>query len=59
MRTWTAAQLRAFLDWSRGTDDEGFTAWQVLAMTGLRRGKALALRWSDPDLDNGSASVRG
>jgi hypothetical protein len=26
MRTWTAAQLRAFLDWSRGTDDEGFTA---------------------------------
>jgi integrase len=58
MRTWNAAQLRAFLDWSRSTDDEGFTSWHLLAMTGLRRGEALALRWSDLDLDRGSASVR-
>ncbi|HEX2400257.1 MAG TPA: hypothetical protein VHJ79_09785 [Mycobacterium sp.] len=58
MRTWTGAQFRAFLDWSRATDDEHCTAWHVLAMTGLRRGEALALRWSDVDLDAGTASVR-
>jgi integrase len=30
----------------------------VLATTGLRRGEALGLRWSDLDLDGGRASIR-
>jgi Phage integrase family len=33
-------------------------AWHVLAMTGLRRGELLALRWRDIDLDAGTISVR-
>ena len=31
--------------------------WMLLATTGLRRGEALGLRWSDIDLDNGRAHV--
>jgi integrase len=33
-------------------------AYLLLAMTGLRRGEALGLRWSDLDLDAGRASIR-
>ena len=32
--------------------------WTLLAMTGMRRGEALALRWRDVDLDAGTVSVR-
>ena len=32
---------------------------RLLAATGLRRGEALALRWSDVDLTNGLLRVRG
>ena len=31
----------------------------LIAATGLRRGEALGLHWSDVDLDNGTAAVRG
>jgi integrase len=31
----------------------------LIAATGMRRGEALALRWSDVDLDNGTVTVRG
>lgn len=31
----------------------------LIAFTGLRRGEALALRWSDVDLDAGLSTVRG
>lgn len=31
----------------------------LVAATGLRRGEALALHWSDVDLDNGTLTVRG
>jgi integrase len=31
----------------------------LIAATGMRRGEALALRWSDVDLDNGPVTVRG
>jgi integrase len=57
MHPWTAAQLRTFLDWSK----EGshlHTAWWVLAMTGMRRGELLALRWRDVDMDAGTLRVR-
>ena len=32
--------------------------WHVLAMTGMRRGEALGLRWDDVDLEAGRLSVR-
>jgi integrase len=57
MHPWTAAQLAAFLGWSREHSDL-HPAWHVLAMTGCRRGELLALRWRDVDLDAGTISVR-
>lgn len=57
MQTWSAEQLRAFLDWSEKNDDLA-AAWRLLAMTGMRRGEALGLRWGDVDFDNATVSVR-
>jgi integrase len=55
--TWTADQLRTFLDGTRNNSRHG-TAYLLLATTGLRRGEALGLRWRDLDLDAGRASIR-
>ncbi len=56
MKTWTAEQLGAFL---RATaDDRLHDLWHVLAMTGMRRGEALGLKWDDIDLEAGRLSVR-
>lgn len=56
MRTWTAAQLRAFLE--RAADDDFYAAWHTAGSTGLRRGELLGLRWADLDLDAGRAAIR-
>ena len=48
LRTWSAEQLAAFLSSQR--DDRLYALWHTLAMTGLRRGEALGLRWEDVDL---------
>lgn len=58
MRVWNREQLTAFLDWSRDRDDDLRIAWLVLAMTAVRRGEALALRWRDVDFDAGTIAVR-
>jgi integrase len=56
MRTWTADELGGFLD---GVREHRFAPlFTVLATTGLRRGEALGLRWSDVDLDEGRLAVR-
>ena len=53
--TWSADQVRAFID---GTaDDRMHPVWLLLATTGMRRGEALGLRWSDVDLVAGRANV--
>jgi integrase len=56
MKTWTAAEVRRFLDHVR--EDRLFPAWRLAASTGLRRGELLGLRWQDVDLDIGRVSVR-
>ena len=56
MKTWTAEQLGAFLA-STGAD-RLFPMWRALAMTGMRRGEAVGLRWDDVDLENARLSVR-
>jgi integrase len=57
MQPWTAGQLAAFLDWSK--DHSSYhVLWMVLAMTGMRRGEALGLRWRDVDLDASTIAVR-
>lgn len=56
MQYWTADQLRTFL--AHDADHELAIAWRLLANTGMRRGEALALRWSDVDWTTGRVSVR-
>ncbi len=51
MKTWSAEQLGAFLTSVR--DERLHSLWHTIAMTGMRRGEALGLRWSDVDLENG------
>jgi len=56
MKTWTKEQLKAFLE---AVADERLAAlWYTIAFTGMRRGEALGLRWSDVDLENSRLSVR-
>jgi integrase len=56
MRTWTASELGRFL--GAVSDDPLYPAFLLLATTGMRRGEALGLRWSDVDLDAGRAAIR-
>lgn len=53
IKTWDAATLRSFLESTREAEDRLHPLWVVLATTGMRRGEALGLRWSDVDLDAG------
>jgi integrase len=55
LSVWTAEELRTFL---RSTGDDRLHAlWVTLAMTGLRRGEALALRWADIDFNRRRVSI--
>lgn len=45
MGTWTATQLRTFLD--RWATDRWYPAWHLVATTGIRRGELSGLRWDD------------
>jgi integrase len=56
LRTWTADELRGFLASVRS--DRLYGAWQLAALTGMRRGEVLGLRWADLDLEGGWLSVR-
>lgn len=54
-KAWTADELAAFLDSTR--QDDLYPLWRLLAMTGMRRGEALALRLEDFDSEAGRVSV--
>ncbi len=56
LRFWTPAQLRSFLDLVAGHRLEA--AWHLSAMTGMRRGEVLGLRWADVDFDAARIHVR-
>ena len=56
MRFWSAPELAQFLGGVAGTRLEA--AWRLAAMTGMRRGEVLGLRWRDIDLDSARLSVR-
>jgi len=55
LRTWSAAELNAFLDHVAG--DRLYAAYFLAGYTGLRRGEVLGLRWRDLDLERGTLSV--
>jgi integrase len=55
MTTWTAEQAERFLDSVAG--DRLYALWVFMLTTGVRRGEALGLRWTDLDLDLGRAAI--
>jgi len=56
-QVWDAPTLRRFLETSGASGDRLHALWVLLATTGMRRGEALGVRWSDVDLDAGRLSV--
>lgn len=56
MRTWTASELRTFLESARG--ERLFPLFHLSSNTGMRRGEVLGLRWVDVDLEAGQLAVR-
>jgi integrase len=52
---WTTAQCLTFLRETEG--DRLATLYQLLLVTGMRRGEAVGLRWQDVDLDGGQLKV--
>src|SRR5665811_18094 len=56
MRTWTKEQVKAFLEAMK--DERLSPLWHTIALTGMRRGEAIGLKWSDVDLENARLSVR-
>lgn len=54
--TWTAEEVGRFLEFT--TDDRLHALWAVLATTGMRRGEALGLKWSDVDLEHSTVTIR-
>ena len=51
----TTAEAKALL--KAAAEDRLFALWLVLMSLGLRRGEALALRWTDIDFDAGTVTV--
>lgn len=56
MQTWDTDQLRAFLNAT--VDDSLFPLWRLTAMTGMRRGEVLGLKWDDLSASNSTLTVR-
>ncbi len=56
IQCWKPEELARFLDHAR--DTRFGPAWRLAAMTGMRRGEVLGLRWSDIDLDGARLAVR-
>lgn len=56
VRTWTAGELRRFLDLTNGMVLHPL--WRLAATTGMRRGELLALRGDDVDRDRAVVHVR-
>lgn len=56
MQTWSGPELARFLAAEEGS--RYYPAFHLLATTGMRRGEALGLRWSDIDLEGGRLGIR-
>ena len=56
VRPWEPAELGKFLDHAANHRDG--IVFEVIASTGMRRGEALGLRWSDIDLEAGVIVAR-
>lgn len=56
MKTWTQEQQNTFLD--AALEHRHSALWWILATTGMRRGEALGLRWSDINLQRREIKIR-
>jgi integrase len=56
MKTWSAQQVRAFLEATK--DDRLYPLWRLFCLTGMRRGEVLGVKWEDLDLEAGRLAVR-
>ena len=56
IRFWTPEELSAFLQSMK--DDRLYPLWHLAAMTGMRRGELLGLRWDDIDFGAKRVAVR-
>ncbi len=56
MMTWDADQLRTFFD--QAANDRLFPLWRLTAMSGMRRGEVLGLRWDDLDSKASTITVK-
>ncbi len=56
LRVWSAELLQRFLDSARS--DPLYPAFRLAALTGMRRGEVLGLRWCDLDLSAAQVAVR-
>ncbi len=55
LKVWTSNELQTFLAAVHG--DRLYPFWRFLALTGTRRGEAIAVEWSDLDLKEGVVSI--
>lgn len=51
-------ELQRFLQYAKSCNQKSYTFFRLLAYTGLRRGEALALKWSDIDFKENVVSVK-
>lgn len=59
IEVWDETQLTFFLNWDDTVyHDDLYELWYLMAFTGMRRGEAVALKWSDIDLANRTISIR-
>ncbi len=57
-KIWTLEELQRFLEAPAVRSDRLYPMWRLAALTGMRRGELLGLRWQDVDFDHARVSVR-
>lgn len=58
LKTWTAQELEAFLEWNESMQDELHPLWHLFAWSGMRRGEGVALKWQDINFANKTVAIR-
>jgi integrase len=54
----TKDQLNDLLAWIDSDEDDLYSMWLLIAMTGMRRSEAVALKWSDLNLATATLAIR-
>ena len=58
IEVWTMAETKAVLRWNEEVErDDLNVLWRLYALTGMRRGEGIALKWKDIDFENSTVNV--